>query len=399
MPADTLPVVDTADRRVWEEPATVLGPLLRAGAAAARTTSPPGTMLLGANMVQRALRDPRLGAPSGALLERTGWRPGPFVDWFSSITVHIDPPDHTRLRALVSRAFTPKAVERFRDSAEAFAHELCDQIVDGEPFDFTGRWARMLPLRVICERLGIVDIDAERVGAWSSILGEAMSASSHAMQDTADAATVAFAQYVGEVIEHRRRAPGDDVLSDLIAAEEDGDRLSTDELVTLTMQLIFAGHETTQTLLSTGLWRLLHAPAQLARLRADPALAPGAVEELLRLDPPAVVVARIPRETFELDGVPLRAGEYVTLSIYSANHDPAVYDEPEELDVGRTVPRQFAFGFGAHFCVGNHLARIEAATALRVLLERFARIEEVGRSRWVADTLRGRRDVTIAAWR
>jgi cytochrome P450 len=147
------------------------------------------------------------------------------------------------------------------------------------------------------------------------------------------------------------------------------------------------------------MWRLLQAPDQLALLRSDPSLIPGAVEELLRLDPPAVVVARIPHETFSLDGIELPEGQYVTLSLYSANHDPARYADPEALDVTRVVDRQFAFGFGAHFCVGNHLARVEAAIALTVLLERFARIEDAGGSRWVADTLRGRRDVTIRAWR
>lgn len=396
--APTLPTVDTARPEVWAEPETVLGPLLRQGTRAVRTTTPEGTMLLGADLVHRALADARMGAPSAELLERTGWAPGPYVDWFRSATVHMDPPDHTRLRALVSRAFTPRSVARFRDTATRVAHDLCDEVTPGEDFDLTGRFARLLPLRVICELLGIEDVDAERVGRWSSTLGEAMSASSTSMQEIADQATTDFAAYVDEVVAHRRAHPGEDLLTTLIQAEEAGDRLSQRELIMLTIQLVFAGHETTQTLLSTGVWRLLSHPDQLAALRAEPDLAEGAVDELLRLDPPAVVVARIPREDLDLDGVPLRQGDYVTLSLFSANRDPARHDRPDELDIRRTVDRQFAFGFGAHHCVGNHLARIEAAVGLQVLLARFGRIEEVGTSRWVADTLRGRRDVTVRAW-
>jgi cytochrome P450 len=196
----------------------------------------------------------------------------------------------------------------------------------------------------------------------------------------------------------------------LIEAEETGDRLTHRELIMLMVQLIFAGHETTQTLLSTGMWRLLQRPDQLALLRERPDLIPNAVDEMLRLDPPALVVARIPRVTFPLGGadlsddrgddrggVELTEGDYVMLSLFSANHDPALYDDPDSLDVTRTVDRQFAFGFGAHFCVGNHLARTEAAAAFEVLLRRFSRVEESGTSRWAADTLRGRRDVTIQA--
>jgi cytochrome P450 len=222
-----------------------------------------------------------------------------------------------------------------------------------------------------------------------------MSASASDVQPTADRATSDFADYVRATIDARRRAPGDDLLSALIAAEEDGDRLTEHELVILTMQLIFAGHETTQTLISTGMWRLLQHPEQMDVLRADPSLMPNAVEEMLRMDPPAVVVARVPRETFELDGVTLRRGDYVTLSLFSANHDPSRYDDPDSFDVTRTVDRQFAFGFGAHFCVGNHLARVEAAVAFEVLLARYEAIAEVGESRWIADTLRGRGDLRV----
>jgi len=392
-----MPTVDTSQREVWEQPELVLGPLMRDGVRAARTTSPPGTMLLGADTVHAAFGDNRLGAPSAELLERTGWDEGPFVDWFRNATVHIDPPDHTRLRALVSRAFTPRSVQRFRETAERIAEDLCDTVEPDADFDFTNRFARLLPLRVICELLGIDDVDAERVGRWSSTLGEAMSASSVAMQKIADDATLAFTDYTDAVISHRRANPSDDLLTVLIQAEEAGDRLSHRELVMLMVQLIFAGHETTQTLLSTGMWRLLQRPDQLALLREQPDLIPNAVEEMLRLDPPALVVARIPRETFELGGTELTEGDYVMLSLFSANHDPSRYDDPDSLDVTREVDRQFAFGFGAHFCVGNHLARTEAAVAFEVLLRRFAHVEESGTSRWAADTLRGRRDVTIRA--
>lgn len=392
-----MPTVDTGRREAWEQPELVLGPLMRDGVRAARTTSPPGTMLLGADSVQAAFGDDRLGAPSAELLERTGWVEGPFVDWFRSATVHMDPPDHTRLRSLVSRAFTPRSVQRFRDTAVRVAEDLCDTVEPGTDFDFTHGFARQLPLRVICELLGIDDVDAERVGRWSSTLGEAMSASSVAMQQIADDATLAFTDYTDAVIAHRRANPQDDLLSVLIQAEEAGDRLSHRELVMLMVQLIFAGHETTQTLLSTGMWRLLQRPDQLALLRDRPELIPNAVEEMLRLDPPALVVARIPREDFALGDIDLVEGDYVMLSLFSANHDPSRYDDPDSLDVTRDVDRQFAFGFGAHFCVGNHLARTEAAAAFEVLLRRFGHIEETGESRWAADTLRGRKDVTVQA--
>jgi cytochrome P450 len=397
-PAGAVPTIDTGDRSVWEEPAGVLGPLMRAGHRVVRTTQPSGPMLLGADLVHQALVDARLGAPGAELLQRTGWQDGPYMEWFRRVTVHVDPPDHTRLRALVSRAFTPRAVGRFRSTAERVAHDCCDRMVDDLRFDFTERFARLLPLRVICELLGVeVDVDTERVGRWSSTLGRSMSASAAAVQPTADAAAADFGDYVRTLIDARRSRPGDDLLSALIEAEEDGERLDEHELVILTMQLIFAGHETTQTLISTGLWRLLSQPDQLDVLRTDPSIIPNAVEEMLRLDPPAVVVARVPRETFDLDGVRLESGDYVTLSLFSANHDPSRFDHPDRLDVRREVDRQFAFGFGPHFCVGNHLARVEAAVAFEVLLSRFDTITEVGESRWIADTLRGRGELVVHA--
>ncbi len=209
-----------------------------------------------------------------------------------------------------------------------------------------------------------------------------------------------FNAYVSEMIDQRRRDPRDDLLSALIEAEDAGDRLSGPELVAMVVQLVFAGHETTQNLIGNAVFRLLEHPDQLAALRADPDRVPGAVEEALRHDPPILFTSRIAREDLELAGQPVAADQLVMFDLAAANHDPVRFAEPDRFDIGRDDIRHLSFGHGAHFCLGANLARLEATVALTTLLRRYRTIEEVGTSAWSSYTpLRGRQRLDLALTR
>jgi len=392
-----LPVIDLTAPDWWSEPAQVTAPMLADGAVAASVPSFGTVMLLRFEDCQRALNDPDLLAMEARYFEMQGWTDGPFVEWIRRNIVMMNPPGHTRLRALVSRAFTPRAVAAMEDTARAIADELCDGLdAAGGTVEFVGDWARLLPLRVICAMLGVPRIDTDQMGEWAHGLSVASGMADPDARRIGDAAMTAFNEYVSEMIAERRRHRADDLLSALIDAEEAGDRLSADELVALVVQLIFAGHETTQNLLGNGLYRLLEHPDQLALLRREPARVPAAVEEMLRYDPPILFTSRVARRDLTIAGIEVAADQLVMLNLTAANHDPAHVDEPSRFDVTRGEVRHLSFGHGAHYCLGASLARLEARVGFETLLRRYRRITEIGSSDWTTFTpLRGRQRLDL----
>jgi cytochrome P450 len=392
-----LPVIDLAEPTWWSEPATVTAPMLGDGDAAAFVPGFDTVMLLRHDDCLAALGDPRLAAMGARYFEVQGWTDGPFIDWIRLNVVMMNPPGHTRLRRLVSRAFTPRAVAGMREVSQRVADELCATVGDaGGSVEFVHDWARVMPLRVVCEMVGIPAVDTDQMGVWAAGLTLASGMASPDARTAGDEAMTGFNGYVMEMIDTRRREPRDDLLSALIEAEDSGDRLSEPELVAMVVQLIFAGHETTQNLLGNAVYRLLEHPEQLAALRSEGDRVPEAVEEALRYDPPILFTSRVAREDMELAGQPVAADQLVMLNLAAANHDPARFPDPERFDIGRSDVRHLSFGHGSHFCLGANLARLEAEVALTTLLRRYRTIEEVGTSAWSSFTpLRGRQRMDL----
>jgi cytochrome P450 len=255
-----------------------------------------------------------------------------------------------------------------------------------------------MPLRVICRMIGIPFVDVDQMAEWAAGLTVASGVAGPDAREKGDAAMRAFNDYVSSMIAERKATPHNDLLTGLINAEEAGDRLSQPELVAMVVQLIFAGHETTQNLLGNGLYRLLDNPDQLAMLRADRSLIPNAVEEMLRYDPPILFTSRIAVDATEIAGVPIAADQLVMLNLTAANHDPAHFADPARFDVSRPDLRHLSFGHGVHFCLGANLARLEAEVAFNTLFDRYETIEwaDAERSDWTSYTpLRGRQQMRL----
>jgi cytochrome P450 len=298
-----------------------------------------------------------------------------------AVILFLDPPDHTRLRGLVSKAFTPKVISRLRPRIEQIVDERLDAVQargDGR-MDVVTDLAYPLPVVIICELLGVPPEDHATFQGWSSELAHSIDPDplvSLEQQERIEVAGDAFIEYFRELIERRRRDPGDDLLTGLIAAEEGGDRLSENELLATGLFLLIAGHETTVNLIGNGTLALLRNRDQLDRLRDDPDLDHNAIEELLRYDSPVTFTQRITLADYEVAGTTIPARQQVIPILAAANHDPAVFPEPARLDLGReNAGRHLAFGGGHHFCLGAALARLEGQVAIPTLVRRFPTIE------------------------
>ncbi|HEX4867894.1 MAG TPA: cytochrome P450 [Acidimicrobiales bacterium] len=309
-----------------------------------------------------------------------------------------DPPDHTRLRRLVSKAFTPRTVERLRPHVAELIDEMLDA-VDPSGFDLLEAVGFPLPVTVICELLGVPAEDQHRFGPWSSDASRMLDGDLD--QTTIQRGIVAFMElvsYLTASFEERRAAPRDDLLSALLAAEEQGDRLSEEELRSTVVLLFVAGHETTTNLIGNGTAALLRHRDQWDRLVANPMLAAGAVEEALRWDGPVHVTARTATVPMEVGGVAVEPGQGLLTLIAAANRDPARFPEPDRLDITRTDNHHLAFSQGIHYCLGAALARLEGQEVFRALSQRFPRLElaeePVHRDHVV---LRGYQTVRVAA--
>lgn len=283
----------------------------------------------------------------------------------------MDPPDHTRLRRLVAKAFTARRVELMRTRVQQIADQLVDDMGQaGPPVDLVERFATPLPIQVICELLGVPFADRHKFHTWSEAIVSTTSLSPEQIQDYLDS----LWGYIGELVAIRRHEPIDDLLGAMVRArDENQDRLTEQELVQLAGGLLAAGHETTVTQIPNFVYVLLEHPAELARLRADPGLLPTAVEELIRYVPLGVASAfpRYAVEDIELGGVLVRAGEPVLPAVGSANRDAEVFADPDRLDLGRDPNPHVGFGHGVHHCVGAQLARLELQVAIHTLVTRL----------------------------
>jgi len=289
-----------------------------------------------------------------------------------------DPPDHTRLRALVSKAFTPRMIETMRDHIQEIVDRLLDRVQDTGRMDVMEDLAYPLPVTVICEMLGVPVTDHASIRGWSADIARSLDAiglpSDQAIVERGRTSRRALAGYFRRLVPERRARPQQDLLSGLIAAEEQGDKLSQDEVIAMCLLLFIAGHETTVNLIGNGTLALLRHPDQMRKLQADPALIGNAVEELLRYDSPVQRTARITSIDAEVGGQPMPKGTMVITALGAANRDPAQFPDPDVLDVTRKDPRHISFGFGIHFCLGAPLARVEGQLALGTLLRRMPKL-------------------------
>jgi cytochrome P450 PksS len=285
--------------------------------------------------------------------------------------LNMDPPDHTRLRALVSKAFTPGRVELLRDRVQQVCGELLDGAARNGRLELVSGFALLLPLRIIADLLGIPEPDRRRFYAWTTRVSAATSGATLDLLRAQPSLWLSM-RYLRGLVALRRSQPRDDLITALLQAEEAGDTLSEDEVIGMIALLLLAGYETTLSLIALGTLALLQHPAQRQLLLEKPALAEQAIEEILRFTSPADIASmRIAREAVTIGPVTMAHGDIVLASIASANHDESQFPHPDALDITREPNRHVAFGLGAHFCLGAPLARLEGRIALTTLFRRF----------------------------
>jgi pimeloyl-[acyl-carrier protein] synthase len=288
----------------------------------------------------------------------------------------LDPPDHTRLRRLVNKAFTPRRVEALRPRIEAIVDELLGTVQGAREIDLIRDFAYPLPVIVIAEMLGVPAADRAQFKRWSDgLVGLLDPLQAENGLGSAQQAFTEFCAYFREIFTARRRQPQDDLVSALVAVEEQGDTLNEAELLSLCMLILGAGNETTTNLIGNAVLALLRHPDERRRLLDAPGLMPGAVEEFLRFDSPVQVTDRVATRDCRIDGRPVRQGQLVGLILGAANRDPQQFPHADRLDVGRQQNDHLAFSHGTHFCLGAALARAEAEIALSALLHRFPRFD------------------------
>ena len=335
--------------------------------------------------VNAVLRDRRFGREIPAELSSP---PPPHLAPFYAIEDHsmleLEPPRHTRLRGLVLRAFTSQRIADLAPGITALAQDLIDAFPQDAPFDLLPAYARMIPVITIARLLGVPEDRADDLLAWSNaMVGMYQARRTRAMEDAAASAAAAFTAFLTDYIDQRRRAPADDLITQLIAAEEDGTRLSTPELIATCILLLNAGHEATVHSIGNATRLLLAQPDPRAHLTPDRINA--TVEELLRLDPPLHMFTRYAYEDITLHGHPFRRGDRIGLLLGAANRDPGHWQHPDRFDPARPAKPHAAFGAGLHFCVGAPLARLELQIALQTLFTRCPGLRLSGRPRF-ADT-------------
>jgi cytochrome P450 len=290
--------------------------------------------------------------------------------FLSRTMLSVDDPDHRRLRSLVSKAFTPRYIESLRPRVQQIADTLLDGVQDQGKIELVADYAYPLPINVISEMLGVPKADQDQIRGWSRALavGQGVGGRNPEVAENQRA----FLEYTKQLVAEKRQHPDENLISQMIASEEEGDRLSEAELLSMIILLIFAGHETTSNLIATGTMMLLDHPDQLEKLKADLSLVPSAVEELLRFNGPATIVApRFAKEDVELGGQQIQKGDVLLVLPASANRDENQFTDAEDLEIARTLNRHIAFGHGIHTCLGAPLARLEGEIAFSTLLKRL----------------------------
>lgn len=335
----------------------------------------------------RFIKD-RFSAMSYEQLKKQPWVPKMFLPLLHNM-LDQDPPVHTRLRALVHKAFSPRLVDEMQARIAALAAELLDGVERRGRMDLIRDFSLPIPTTIIAEMLGVPVKDRHKFHRWSSRIIAANSR--HAML-TAIPGTWLFLRYIRRMTAARRARPQDDLVTALVQAQDEGGKLSDDELLAMIVLLIVAGHETTVNLIGSGMLALLEHPEQLERLRRDPTLIKPAVEELLRYTSPVDTgTERFARQDLSIGGVTIKKGEIVFAAIASANRDERQFADPDVLDISRTPNRHLAFGLGIHFCIGAPLARLEGQIAIGSLVSRLADL----RLRVPASTLRWRAGLVL----
>ncbi|MFF5334657.1 cytochrome P450 [Streptomyces sp. NPDC013181] len=295
----------------------------------------------------------------------------------------LEPPDHTRIRRLVSKAFTPRTVEELVPTVQRLAAGLVDTFVEQGGGDLLAAVAEPLPVAVIAEMLGIPEADRAPLRPWSAaICGMFELNPSEETARAAVRASVEFSAYLRELIAERRTNPGPDLISALVAAHDEGERLTEQEMISTCVLLLNAGHEATVNTTVNGWWTLLRHPEQLAALRADHGLLPTALEELMRYDTPLQMFERWVLDDIEIDGTVIPRGSEVALLFGSANRDPARFADPDTLDLARRENPHITFGAGIHFCLGAPLARVELAASFGELLRKAPGLRLVAEPEW-----------------
>ena len=349
------------------------------------------------------LRDERIAkdrfqALSPDQMARQPWIPKMFMPLVHNM-LDQDPPDHTRLRGLVHKAFTPRLVEAMRERIQALTNELLDAVVRRGRMELVRDYALPLPSTIIAQMLGIPPRDRHKFHRWSSSLLSIDISKWGMLKGIPPLAS--FLRYIRKLVKSRSAHPGDDLVSALLEAREAGEQLSEDEMVAMIFLLLIAGHETTVNLIGNGTLALLEHPDQLEKLKNDPTLIKSAVEELLRYDGPLeTATERFTKEDVTVAGVTIPQGELVFAALASANRDERQFKNPASLDLGREDNKHVAFGFGAHYCLGAPLARLEAQIAFQTLLQRCPELRLAvprGRLRWKRGlVLRGLRALPVA---
>jgi cytochrome P450 len=306
----------------------------------------------------------------------------PFWDLINAGILDMEPPDHTRVRRLVSKAFTPRFVEGLRPRVQAIMDGLVDEVDGAGEFDLIAV-AEPLPVTVIAEMLGVPETDRHHLRPWSADICKMYELNpSSEMQRDAVRASTEFGDYLRMLARERTDDPGDDLISRLSAVMDEGDQLTEDELVGTCVLLLNAGHEATVNSTLLGWWALFRHPDRLKELRADRALLPTAIEELLRFDTPLQMFERWVLEPIQVRGVEIPKGAELGLLFGSANRDPDVFEEPDELDLSRDPNPHLTFGAGIHFCLGAPLGRQELQISFATLMDRFPTLELVEDPRW-----------------
>jgi cytochrome P450 len=367
--ADTIDEVHEVIRQAREQSPFALGP--------------HGPEVLTYDLVRTVLRDSRFTMPRGLALAVQGITSGPVWDRVCRLIISLDGAAHHRLRRLVSRAFTPRAAERLRQTCADVITELVATRREAGRCDIVADIARPYPVPIICALLGAPRADWQLFAGWADHIGHAfgVDVAQHATEIVT--AWDEFDEYLDDLIARRRRDLSDDVISDLIRAEDEGDRLTHEELISLALILLNGGTDTTRNQLAAGVQAFCDYPEQWDLLAAHPELAPRAVEEVMRYSPIILKTLRVPVEDVCLGGMIIPAGTPVFANTAAANRDPAVYDSPGRLNITRDAPpAMLTFGGGNHFCLGAHLARVELGEALTVMTQLLSHPRRLADAPW-----------------
>ena len=376
---DDAPFIDMFSPEFQADPGKVID-AIRADSWVAR--APIGAIALGRPQVQALLADRRLRSSLTELIQIQGITEGPIFDAVSTSLLAIDGEDHHRVRSLVSRAFTPRAVDRHRTLMRDVLERLVEPVVPRGRTEFMADISDHYPIEVMCHVLGVPPDDHTEFAEWNNEITWALSLQLFAHLDEVAHGFTHLRAYVTDLLEDRRRHPRDDMVSALAQAEEAGDRLTDQEITMLVAGLLFAGYDTTRNQLGIAMSVFADHPDQWAALAADPSLAAPAVEEVMRFQGAVAAAPRFVVEDIELDGYLIPAGTMLALSTASANHDPAAYTEPQTFDITVAREPQLTFGGGPHYCLGASLARAEMQEALPMLARAMPDLELDGEPTW-----------------